>query len=387
MLDVAVVGAGPAGSSTAMEAARRGLKVALLEEHPSVGRPLHCAGLLHQASFEQTGLKVPSEVVDAWISRVCIYTGLGEPLVEPFKLRALVVDRAKFDQWLSSLAVEAGAELKTSCRAVGGARVDGGWRLKLSGWPGALEAELLVAADGVGGSTLKLAGLAAAKEVASCLQYEVEGVEVEDPERLDLYFSGSLAPGGYAWVIPLESKRRVRVGLGVRRASRPAKHFLDSFVKKLFGHVKPVECYGGCVPVGGPIKPSYAEAFLAVGDAAGFANPLTGAGIVGAVTSGSIAGRIASEACPEGFTAASLASYEEECWRRLGKGYMNVLRARRDLERLSSRDVKDLIRRAGLVEDLRARRYLKAFVKVMLHKPSLAAIALRAFKVRDYILR
>jgi len=386
-MDVAVVGAGPAGSSAALEAARRGLKVALLEEHPNVGRPLHCAGLLHQASFEQTGFKVPSEVVDSWISRACIYTGLREPLVGPFKLRALVVDRAKFDQWLSSLAVEAGAELKTSCRVVGGERVDGGWRLKLSRGSSGLEAGLLVAADGVGGSTLRLAGLPTAKELASCLQYEVEGVEVEDPERLDLYFSGSLAPGGYAWVVPLQSKRRVRVGLGVRRAPMPAKRFLDSFVKQLFGHVKPVESYGGCVPVGGPIKPSYAEAFLAVGDAAGFANPLTGAGIVGAVTSGSIAGRIASEACPKGFTADSLASYEGECWRKLGRGYMNVLRARRDLEKLSSRDVRDLIRRTGLVEDLRARRYLRAFVKVVLHKPSLAATALRVFRIRDYILR
>ena len=140
MFDVAVVGAGPAGSTAAMEAARRGLKVALLEEHREVGRPLHCAGILHRASFERTGLKIPDRLVDSWIARLCIYTGLKEPLTEPFRLGLLVVDRAGFDEWLCSLAVEAGAELKLAHRVVDGRREGSAWRLRVAGGQGLVEA-------------------------------------------------------------------------------------------------------------------------------------------------------------------------------------------------------------------------------------------------------
>ena len=44
--DVAVVGAGPAGSRTARDLARAGLRVRLLEEHRAIGVPSHCSGLI-----------------------------------------------------------------------------------------------------------------------------------------------------------------------------------------------------------------------------------------------------------------------------------------------------------------------------------------------------
>ncbi|HVP04993.1 MAG TPA: FAD-dependent oxidoreductase, partial [Dehalococcoidia bacterium] len=44
--DVAVIGAGPAGSRTARNLARGGLRVRLVEEHRAVGVPSHCSGLI-----------------------------------------------------------------------------------------------------------------------------------------------------------------------------------------------------------------------------------------------------------------------------------------------------------------------------------------------------
>ena len=45
--DVVIVGAGPAGSTAAKAAAERGAKTILLEEHPQIGLPQHCCGLLY----------------------------------------------------------------------------------------------------------------------------------------------------------------------------------------------------------------------------------------------------------------------------------------------------------------------------------------------------
>jgi len=387
MYEVAVVGAGPAGSATSLAASREGVKTLLLEEHSLVGRPVHCAGIIHPPSFERSGLKVPSDLVQTWIKRVCIYTGLNEPLTDPFKLNLLVVDRERFDQWMAGLAVDSGAKLELSSRVVGVERRGDAWRLLINTPKGVRveECRVLVAADGVGGSTARLAGIKHRFELASCLQYELEGVKVEDPERIDLYFSSSVAPGGYAWVIPLEEGRRVRVGLGVRGADRPAKYYLDLLVKHLFRDARPTKFFGGCVPVGGPVKPSYGNAILLVGDAASQVNPLTGAGIVGATRCGLIAGKVIAEklSYPR---AEELRVYEKLCDEAVGKGYRRILKARRDLEKLSSGKVRALISGRGLIEDLRHRRYLKAFVKVALHRPSLMLTAIRVFRIRDSIL-
>lgn len=387
MYDVAVVGAGPAGSSTSMSAARRGAKVLMLEEHLDVGRPVHCAGMVHPSSFEQSGLKVPGGLVESWIRRVCIYVGLNKPLTDPFRLNLLVVDRERFDKWLAEMAVNEGARLEVGSRVVGVERLRGGWRLHVETPRGleVRECRVLVAADGVGGRTARLAGARYRLELASCLQCELVGVEVEDPERIDLYFTSSIAPGGYAWVIPLDDGRRVRVGLGVRGAGRPARFYLERLVRALFGHARPTKFYGGCVPVGGPVTPSYGDSLLIVGDAASQVNPLTGAGIVGAVKCGIIAGHVASSKLSNP-SAEELKVYEELCDEAICRGYRLILRARRDLEGLSSSDVKALIDRRGLIEDLRRRRYLKALLKVAIARPDLALTAIRVFRVRDYIL-
>ncbi|MHB8352617.1 MAG: FAD-dependent oxidoreductase, partial [Thermoplasmata archaeon] len=53
--DVLVVGAGPAGSTIAYELARRGHSVTVLEEHPRVGYPVQCAGLVSRRVVELAG--------------------------------------------------------------------------------------------------------------------------------------------------------------------------------------------------------------------------------------------------------------------------------------------------------------------------------------------
>ena len=61
MKDVIVVGAGPAGLYTALRAAEAGLDVLVLEEHPEIGMPTHCTGVV---SAETNRLyKIPDDVV------------------------------------------------------------------------------------------------------------------------------------------------------------------------------------------------------------------------------------------------------------------------------------------------------------------------------------
>ena len=340
--DVAVIGAGPAGSSTAAELAKRGFRVALLEEHAQPGVPQHCAGMLTKKACRFLRIHVPREVVQAEPARICLRYG---SLTLEARFELYIVNRSLLDQYLAERAVERGAELITRFKVVSMARKEGLWRLKARDGR-ELTAKLVVGADGYKARSVRLVGLSRPKEAASCLQYELELPGEVDTGLVACYFGSEVAPGGYAWVVPI-GERSLRVGLGVRKpgARHPAKHYLDRLVRELFPGARVMRRLAGLVSVGGPMRPSYADAFLAVGEAAGQVNPITGAGCASAIACGRIAGRVAAGALEEGdLSAGRLAEYERRWWDLLGLSYQLALRLRALLEAMSRQQLIKLAR-------------------------------------------
>jgi len=338
--DVAVIGAGPAGSSATAVLAREGFDVVLLEEHARPGVPQHCAGMLTKEACRRLGIRVPRGVVQSEPSHVVIHYGSTS-----FKARLdmYVLDRASFDQYMAETAVEAGAELLTGHKVIGMRRSGHGWLLSVRGGP-ELTSELVIGADGYKALSLRWAGLERPSEVASCLQYELKLDREVDQDIVVCYFGSSVAPGGYAWVVPIGNKA-VRVGLGVRKASKPARFYLDAFVKKEFPNSKIVKRMAGLVSTSGPVVPNYMGAYLAVGEAAGHVNPLTGAGIASSMVSGRIAGLIASRALEEGDFSALRLSEHYTTWRSVvGRYHELAMEVRRALESLTSEELACLVK-------------------------------------------
>ena len=56
MLDVAIIGGGPAGLYAGARLAAAGFHTVLLEEHPAVGDPVHCTGVLAAEAFQEFNL-------------------------------------------------------------------------------------------------------------------------------------------------------------------------------------------------------------------------------------------------------------------------------------------------------------------------------------------
>ena len=108
--DVAVVGAGPAGSRTARDLAARGFRVKLFEEHRAVGVPSHCSGLISLRTLQES--EIGDEAIIHRVTGAFIHTQRGsEVALGGGVTRAVAIDRVRWDQTLCEQAQAAGAEL------------------------------------------------------------------------------------------------------------------------------------------------------------------------------------------------------------------------------------------------------------------------------------
>src|SRR5262245_39832084 len=115
MYDVAVIGAGPAGSMAARLLAEQGHEVVLLEEHAQAGHPVNCSGIIGVEAFQRYDL--PQNPIIRGIRNFCFYSPGGAVLhYRHSDLLAYAVNRASFDVEMASLAVNAGAHLMTDAR-------------------------------------------------------------------------------------------------------------------------------------------------------------------------------------------------------------------------------------------------------------------------------
>ena len=112
-------------------------------------------------------------------------------------------------------------------------------------------------------------------------------VKGDVPETFDV-FLGSVAPSGYAWIIP-KGPEFANVGLGVRagKLEGDLKGHLERFCADL--NLEIISFGGGWIPMGGPVKRMVDGTTLAVGDAAGLVMPSNGGGISQAIISGCFA--------------------------------------------------------------------------------------------------
>ena len=117
--DVIVVGAGPGGSSTAANLARRGLNVVMLEKSHFPREKVCGDGLTPRATRALTRLGVDTSEENGWLHNkgLRIYGGRTEPFeldwpeLTDFPPYGLVRPRSDFDDMLAKHAVSFGAQL------------------------------------------------------------------------------------------------------------------------------------------------------------------------------------------------------------------------------------------------------------------------------------
>ena len=171
LLDAIVVGAGPAGAAAALELARAGRSVVLLERGPFPGAKNVYGGVVYGRVLDNVIPRWWEQVpVQRWVVRrsTMMLTG-SQALSVDFRSEAwgtvpyngMTVYRGDFDSWLAGHAVAAGAELVTSTVATGLLRDEHGavTGVRTDRPGGELRARAVIACDGVNSFLAKEAGL------------------------------------------------------------------------------------------------------------------------------------------------------------------------------------------------------------------------------------
>ena len=353
--DAVVAGAGPAGSAAARLLAQEGFRVLLLEEHEGIGTPLHCSGLVTPRTLDEAG--VGSGVVVNRITGAHIYAPSGAHLtLGNEQTRALVIDRVGLDRALAEEAQRHGAELQLGAKLVSverrGRELQVG--VERGGSHHVVTTRLLVGADGAHSQVARHMGLAEPGE--RVIGLGAEGILPHaDEEYVKVFVGRSLAPGWFAWTIPL-GQGRVRLGVGTSGEVKPVeglRRLFSAFPEHFHGW-EPTRWTGGAIPLWSRRK-IVADNVMLVGDAAAQVKPTSGGGIYPGLVGARVAAQTASQALArDDLSRKALSGYPKAWDGALGKEFKQGSDLRRVFRSLDDRDFDRLVRLFGRPRLLRA---------------------------------
>jgi geranylgeranyl reductase family protein len=336
--DVLIVGGGPAGLYAASRLAQAGVSTMLCEEHDEIGHPVHCTGVVSAASFDELDLPRASILNPLTTVRFVSPSGL-ELRYTPPTLQAVVIDRARFDKQLAARARAAGAELRVGTRVSALETTTRAVRVKTAA--GTVDARLVVIASGAAYMLQRRLGLGLPRAYLHTAQRELP---VRASGDVEIHFGRGVAPGGFAWAVPIERPGGRFARIGVMASSRPAGWY-RAMIDRL-------DRWGVEAAAARPrlkilplrsIDRTYDDRVLVVGDAAGLVKPTTGGGIHYSVLSASIAADVAVKALAANrLAAAHLRSYETLWRRRLATEFQAQWLLRRLAEKMSDRQIDAL---------------------------------------------
>ncbi len=345
--DVAVVGAGPAGSAAAISLSRRGYLVALLDKQRFPREKL-CGDFVNPANwpvFRKLGVEkklLSSDHEKVTTFRITSFS--GEEAEVPLSSRngdtffGLGLRRASLDHLLLKEAESGGVAVLQECRLRELRRDSDNWFLEVERSRNLeeLHAKILIGADGRNSwvaHRLGLAGSATMQGRAVGFQLRLKSAKARQG-KVEIH----LFPGGYAGLVGVGGDT-VNLCFAVEKYRLFHHRSVDLLIescltqnvrlKEILDRSERVGEIRSTYPVYFPPRRSYADSVLLVGDAARVNEPVSGEGIYFALKSGELAAKCIDQAFRRSdFSADHLRLYERECRRtfRLRRSINSLIR-------------------------------------------------------------
>jgi len=338
--EVAVVGAGPAGSAAALTLAREGVQVLLVERGTFPGSKNVFGGRIYSYALKRLlGERWKDAPVERFIRKegITFMTADSSFSVEyesKDPTGSFTSIRSKFDKWLAEEAEKAGASLITDSR-VDDLVLERGIVKGIIAGPDKIPTDVVIACDGTTTNLARKAGLASMlepREVSIGMKDVIELPADKMEERLGLEpeegaahvfvgeCSGGLRGGGFLYT----NKDSLALGMvvgadDISTKKVPSHTLLDRLrnhrkVRRLIRGGKTIEYDAHMIPEAGPkmLTRPYTGGMLVAGDAAGHLlnNGYTFRGVDMAIVSGIAAAQTILEARKrKDYSAQSLQTY------------------------------------------------------------------------------
>lgn len=343
--DVIIVGGGPGGLFGAEKLAKAGKSVLVVDRKQELGAPVRCGEGLGLGWFKRLDIPVDTSYCIQEMYGACLYSPKGKKVEIRFPdVSGYIIERKMFEKYLGAEAARAGAkiELKTECLDL--IKEDGfvkGVKLRKYDEDYELRAHVVIAADGVESTVARMAGMQTfikLDDIDSGFQYEMAGIEYENPDLINLFFGNEISPRGYVWIFP-KGKDVANVGIGIHGAdAKTAKQYLDEWIETQPGIKKGtiLEVNGGGIPVGGFFEKITTNGLMIVGDAAHQVNPMHGGGMGLAMEAAKIAAEVACKSIDaKDVSNEALDEYNKTWWEQRGGQLKKILIRRKMFEELN----------------------------------------------------
>lgn len=379
--DVIVIRGGPAGSNCAYNAAKHGLSVALVESRELGGYKTDAGGLSNRAlNLVNPKLSVIERRIDSFrlVSPTCaqVFMNCGNS-------KGATIYRTKFDQYMMERARKTGATLLSGSRAERIVFEENNAIMQLKNGT-KYTTSCVVGAFGISSRLYRDLGIKRPEAVMGVeleLSMDRELIDKLVGNTLEFYFGSCYTSFGYSWIFP--KRDGLSVGLVDCIRSKNKKERLLKFVKEhpiaseKLRDAKPrlfdgQSLHAALIP-NCPAEKTSGDRFLLVGDAAGFADPVTREGMYFALKSGELAARTVINAHESADFSSTMLSNYDITWKKMfsndfdsGKKLQNLLYGLKSDKRWELiisllNDDENLRRLAGkdLAETMSVSRFLK----------------------------
>ena len=353
LYDVIIVGAGPAGSYIAYELASLGHHVAVFEGKSAPGINACCTGIISTECFQSLGLS--TDVMLTKVNSAKFFSPSGRCLrFQTERVQAYVVNRLLLDKAIASKAQSRGAQYFFSSPVID--IIPGRNNIQAetlcSGAKEIFNARAVVLANGFKPKLPQKLGLGKIKNFLVGAQAEIE---VKNVDEFEVYFSQEIAPGAFAWLVPI-STNKAYVGL---LATSQAELHLQNFLNNLFDQSRiasrEVSIEQKAIPLG-TLTRSYGDRVLVIGDAAGQVKSTTGGGIYFGHLGSQIAAEVLNEAfSSDNLNAGYLSRYQKQWKAKMGKELSRGYWARWVYTKLSDHQIDgifNVLNSGGMAESL-----------------------------------